>query len=659
MAYLSTLAIKEKYFGFALASMKSLHKQLGDAHRYVVFKAWTGDRVFDIPEWLQIVDIEDYVSNRRVLSYLDRQPVDNIEAYYLNTRYAARDLKSIPLVHPAVADDDVIFFDADTLAFDGRIAELIEEVISYDFYCVPIQKQNDQRFLRRGGRFYSFQDYKNIIAKHGYVLNRDIYTHAGLMGRKVTDAGQSISRMFDDLLRLKPLLWPREREYFGDEHYLNIAFQCAPEASASRRPERMPSDELFFASTGSPVTSNGISEAPKMRTPAKKLITPSMVHFVEQKQAFYQDCLKEYGVTLSLVDTPTAPSSAPVTPAPQRSRSLPFSDQPIDRTKTLILFGHLNKTGGTSYESALSTSLKGMPHNKIHRPNEVSALIANPENLRAPRFIYGHGVYEFRSNILNKVPKDQSVAFITLLREPFSRFESLYNYNNIRNARKQKLDRFFATYKRNPYTTFLGAGDLDAAKHVIENECFFVGTTEEFDYSFYAVYRALGITQDTFVNKVRLKNEDKTILSDSARSRFESENEDDMRLFDFVRSLLETRKRQLPPPAVYPFRFVDSDESFVSETAVNLDLASNRDPVSLLLSGRQVATGGQVQEALPFFEKAKDIDRSKFPDYIAFLAEIDKARAISEAEAELRHIENGKRLGDTGRLSALLETLKA
>lgn len=334
-----------------------------------------------------------------------------------------------------------------------------------------------------------------------------------------------------------------------------------------------------------------------------------------------------------------------------------FSASKLDTNRVSILFGHINKTGGTSYESGLSQALSSLPQTKVHRPNEVDNLLRNPDALRAPNFIFGHGVYEFRKKILDAMPEDQEFAFVTLLRDPFARFESLYNYNNIRNARRQKVDKFFATYKKNPYTQFFGDGDLEAAMSFVRDHCFFVGTAEQFDYSFYVMFRALDFAPTQFTNRVRVRSADRIELSEAARKKFNAENADDLRLYEYVADLLEQRKTIVPEPSSYPFEFVDSEASYVKQTTTNLNLAANNDPVSLLLSGKELAKQGETQKALAFFEKAKDVDRSKFADYVAFVATFDREKAIKIATQELHDLMKGESLGDTTRIEKILSDL--
>lgn len=296
MIKLTTLAIRDRYLRYAVASMKSLHRFFGDTVDYVVFFGWANTPDYDVPEWIKLVNIEDFAAERDTIHYETGKPVENAEEYYLGTRYAARDMKSIPLVHPVCDGSDVVFFDADTIAFDSGVVNLVAEVNQSDFYCVRGKKKDEDRFLKRGGRFYSFQDYKNAVARHDYTITQNIYTHAGLMGRKSNDIGLKISKHFERLLCEKPLLWPRERSYFGDEHYLNIAFQCTEGVAQAHLPTEAPANNLFYATTKSPVSHGGIDESPVFKHHDGSLIKPSMVHFVEQKQEFYLSCLNAYGV---------------------------------------------------------------------------------------------------------------------------------------------------------------------------------------------------------------------------------------------------------------------------------------------------------------------------------------------------------------------------
>lgn len=142
------------------------------------------------------------------------------------------------------------------------------------------------------------------------------------------------------------------------------------------------------------------------------------------------------------------------------------------------IFLHIPKTAGTSLREALATQI---PEDKIC-PERFDKLAAWPvRTLEKFDFFSGH----FRYEALSRIPGELSV--VTMLREPASRVLSEYYFAkshtwahinkcapDLTMAKRLPLSDYVVYLRRegsaeSPMTAMIGAGDLDLAKHNLDN----------------------------------------------------------------------------------------------------------------------------------------------------------------------------------------------
>ncbi len=223
----------------------------------------------------------------------------------------------------------------------------------------------------------------------------------------------------------------------------------------------------------------------------------------------------------------------------------------------LVLFTHVGRTGGdfliNSVQRSLGTNLA------VHFDTKQSAW----EFLgRCPvpflfglKFMAGHGVYYGLHQQIRR-PTTYSVLF----RDPVDRIISqYYSYLTDPSYEMHKrfvesgitLEQFGTTYRNDHANYILGYGnyrktlpeicDLNEAIEVLERDYCFVGTTEQWYFSFYLLAQILGITQPPLLGRRRV-NENRPALnevSEGTRDYLAAQNELDLALYRYAQARLE------------------------------------------------------------------------------------------------------------------------
>jgi hypothetical protein len=284
----------------------------------------------------------------------------------------------------------------------------------------------------------------------------------------------------------------------------------------------------------------------------------------------------------------------------------------------IVFFPHFEKTGGRSFANAVIGELGAAAVLSLRMDNDVEAFLGAPANsaLAGVRFAYGHALYRVLDRVAAHVTAASAATFITLLRDPASRFQSMFDFQRVRKRIEPGPAAFLDRYAHNPYVMALGGGDLERAKARVEREFAFVGLTERFDYAVHVFRQILDLHDLVYHNGNRMPDGQKRLLPSDILARFADRNVADQALYDFVFAKQQDYAATWPQPAQYAFRFIDTPESWSTPTPVNLDIETNDDDQSCMVAGRDCLTRGETDKALAFFRKAAEINSGHMAHYL-------------------------------------------
>ncbi len=145
-----------------------------DEYEHVVFYAEADPGRFDIPDWMELVAVDDMV-----FSVLTPE-----ELSY--NRKLARQFKFIPFVHERCIESSVLFLDCDVLVYEHRFPEIFE-IIESRSVLVNGRWQDDSPVLRDENH-----DYVLDLISEGKRLGLNLTNlalNSGVIGRAADKVG--------------------------------------------------------------------------------------------------------------------------------------------------------------------------------------------------------------------------------------------------------------------------------------------------------------------------------------------------------------------------------------------------------------------------------------------------------------------------------------
>lgn len=258
---------KEKFRVMALAMLQSVREHASSAvDRYVIFTdtlAWRG-----VPDWIELIQLSCTVSS---------DPISNWA------------IKPSLLSHSAVAEDILLYLDADTTVYSDvldRCFKWIEKksiLVYMDF--IPAEQL--------WGRIHLL----SIYEKAGYE-SRNLKINSGIIGRAPDALGRAMTNLYGSLLNEGRLRQFFEDDMYrkNDEPYLGLAAQFAFDELKLPRADRLHdltvhdyaitigADPRMFSKVPGPIVSVPWS--------SENIVSPAIIHWVSSTQyLFYRKTL--------------------------------------------------------------------------------------------------------------------------------------------------------------------------------------------------------------------------------------------------------------------------------------------------------------------------------------------------------------------------------
>ncbi len=235
-----------------------------------------------------------------------------------------------------------------------------------------------------------------------------------------------------------------------------------------------------------------------------------------------------------------------------------LSSDSYDKKKDTLVFSHVQKAAGTSFESVLAKNflLSEVLHINAPDLNKLPTML----NLKKqpPKLICGHHPLH---GILYQLLKSKSIYHITMLREPISRILSFYNYIKERADHPlhshTKSDSLLAFMDSCPSPELTNgqakrfSGHLHDQKPVPDSELFQIAQVNLSKY-FSAVFTSCLFDESLLLLKKELKLKDIYYQKQNVSKKFitydqltdedlqfiQSKNQADLKLYNWVKSKL-------------------------------------------------------------------------------------------------------------------------
>ena len=276
---ITTIAIGDHYLRCGLACMMSCRDVERDDYRHVVFHAHADPIRFHIPDWVELVDVNDEVFS-----------VVTPEELAYNGKLA-RQFKYIPFVHESCIEDSILFLDCDVIVYEDRFPELFE-IIESRSALVNGRWQNDSPVYQDKSHNFAL-DLVSEGERLGLSLT-NLALNSGVIGRAADEIGHEFGRTMKELLIEKPLTpYPNDR-YFNDEAYVSVAFQLSvkgSEAGEIKLPTR-----CYCSTYIDGILKDEASGWPDIHIPSlQRLVTkPSLIHFIgHRRYPYYLNVVEE------------------------------------------------------------------------------------------------------------------------------------------------------------------------------------------------------------------------------------------------------------------------------------------------------------------------------------------------------------------------------
>ncbi|WP_300156535.1 hypothetical protein [Solidesulfovibrio sp.] len=189
----------------------------------------------------------------------------------------------------------------------------------------------------------------------------------------------------------------------------------------------------------------------------------------------------------------------------------------------VTVFDHVDKSGGSTFKGMLRQEFK----DRYIEMGEYHSFCKVPTSLSGEWCFAGHfavgGLYQ-----LDRFPDHH---ILTFLRDPLSRFTSLYNYVRRTYYSKADMVSFLLTeYFNNTYVYWFGQGDLDRAKATLSQPHISFGLTKYFDASIgyfnQRIGRNLALSSRKNVNTLHMEK-----LPEEFIEQFDRFNREDQELY--------------------------------------------------------------------------------------------------------------------------------
>lgn len=270
---ITTLCIGQRFLRVGLALMRSIQRVSGPRYRLVIFHAQTRPRLLQIPPGVELLRLEDAQGQPAAARKLNAE-----QRQWAERKHVC--FKAAPLNDPRVAEDAVIFLDADSLVFRDVLPELFKRVRQHHFAVFGRMRADDFIWLKdkEGGGFSLKQGMRPLgLDLPNFSLN------SGFIGRAPTEIGQRFAQRFEQYVQARPFAEQIRSEWhrLNDEPYLALAY-IQTQAETGHGTHELPPDA--YITTATATIDPAPVEPPRIRKPNGETCQCSIVHYAGKSQ---------------------------------------------------------------------------------------------------------------------------------------------------------------------------------------------------------------------------------------------------------------------------------------------------------------------------------------------------------------------------------------
>jgi len=214
------------------------------------------------------------------------------------------------------------------------------------------------------------------------------------------------------------------------------------------------------------------------------------------------------------------------------------SNIPFQDGKSILIFNHIQKCGGTTLNNILSSSLgQGI---WFEHQGATPRALKKLRNTTDVSLVTGHYCWGIHEHIDPVRP----VHYLTMLRNPINLCKSHYNYHVKMLWTSMPFDVYVRRYyENNPLTRHLGGGDVGLAMERLEKHYLF-GILESFESSLEMFARFLPLKLQGYAI-LNYSASERLSLEDEDLKSFKHKNQDDIALYGWARELFARRLNEL------------------------------------------------------------------------------------------------------------------
>lgn len=321
--------------------------------------------------------------------------------------------------------------------------------------------------------------------------------------------------------------------------------------------------------------------------------------------------------------------------------------------RTILVFDHIPKCAGTSFEAWLTTASGGK---RVYAHCHADYVAMAQQGSHDFKVVADH--YTWATHCF--LPAEVNVAYVTMIREPLQAAISLYNFsrNQLFGEYGTDINTYLLDYQPNLFTNHLGQGSLRAAMEKLFETYAAFGLVERYRQSLDVIAAALGLVAVPRVMEKRNVSQGiRHEISDAVREIFMAENADDYVLYAAAERELVSRaagielapERRVPEPSGQePVVFTGTlpdvracldgkeyDQALSLMGEKHLDTLPRH---MLLFAGQLAQKLGEIGKARLLYEKMQTRFAHTYTDhYAGFLLSIgERAQAVALIDAEVK-----------------------
>ena len=321
------------------------------------------------------------------------------------------------------------------------------------------------------------------------------------------------------------------------------------------------------------------------------------------------------------------------------SNLVELRDEIASHKRKAIIHYHLHKTGGTTVKRAFQENFEDSAI-EVNSLADVGAFEKRvKEGLfdeEKTYFIYGHR----SKNVADLVEATLPTFGFTIMRRPFSMFESNYSFQHTRHGRVELTSQdYLKEYPVNNTLHYYEFPNLLTGLELANHKFHYTGITENMEESFAILKYLFDLEDREYLSRNVTRDSDYVQVDTDIVMQFVAKHLDDVMFYEHMLAKHTMKYREFKRAELGEAKSLKAGKgSFHKPVQVELDIDQNNDKVSLFLSGREIYRK-DTDGALAFFTKSFEKDWNMADRIVTFIKNKDEALAKGWIKARIAYLE--------------------